>query len=365
MEGPFCPLITKSRIYIDLTEPDKYAENFERLLRWIFDKPLYVRPELGDAPAFLSDGDHISLGTTVIFKRCVDAITNRKDYASGTFDEYCDLFIANLERFRISKQGEFDEQVVRSIEEFLSSRNEAIRLFVTIARYSPDQQYIQRIHRLFEQLIPYMSKPENVMQWNDADFDNFRFIVHELFLYVLAILLSHDRLDQANHLLQQQYYVPGNAQFGLDVMVTFTVFCNHIRSLEHRNQRLSLQRTSMQADLLKERCAGSGIDFRYLMQADFIAFMRSEVIAVTDNLQWWPETLIYLGHFKNPFEIFARSVSKAYFDRAKILLGIQNPNDLEPLFEKYRQGKRRLPRIGWHMLEPQPLLGYAALGTRA
>ena len=73
-DKPFLPTYYKSRIYIDLSEADKYSENFERLLRWIFDKPLYVKPRLGSIPSFLSEGEHISLGTMATFKRCVEAL---------------------------------------------------------------------------------------------------------------------------------------------------------------------------------------------------------------------------------------------------------------------------------------------------
>jgi len=52
---PFLPTYYKSRIYIDLSESDNYGENFERLLRWIFDKPLYLKPSLGNKPAFLNE----------------------------------------------------------------------------------------------------------------------------------------------------------------------------------------------------------------------------------------------------------------------------------------------------------------------
>ena len=55
----YLPTYYKSRIYIDLSEADRYADNFERLLRWIFDKPLYVKPELGNKPSFLSEGELI------------------------------------------------------------------------------------------------------------------------------------------------------------------------------------------------------------------------------------------------------------------------------------------------------------------
>ncbi len=361
----YLPTYYKSRIYIDLSETDRYADNFERLLRWIFDKPLYVKPELGNKPSFLSEGEHVSLGTTAIFKRCVDAIKNHKAHATGSFDEYCTVFAENLERFRISKpDGEFDDAVIKSVEEFLPFRNEIIQLFIAIAQYAPEEQFIQRMHRFFESMIPYMNRPQSISQWNEWDFDNYKFIVHELFLYALAVLLKHDRIEQANHLLQQQYYLPGNSDYGRDVMVSFIVFREYMRSFEHRNQRLGLRRLSLRADMLKERCAGTGIDFRYLLQADFVAFMRAEVEAQDDYKRWWPETLIYLGHFNRPFEIFARSVSKSYFNKSKLLLSIEAPKDLEPLLKSYQDGLRKLPRWEFNGFSPASLLGYEHLATR-
>ncbi|RDU89578.1 SEFIR domain-containing protein [Aeromonas veronii] len=227
------PTYYKSRMYIDLSEADRYSDNFDRLLRWIFDKPLYIKPEIGNKPTFLSEGEHVSLGTTAIFKRCIDAIKNNKAHAIGAFDEYCSTFVENLERFRISniEKIEHDDAVVKSIEDFLPYRNEAIQIFIAIAQYVPDDAYIQRLHRFFEGIIPYMSRPENINQWNDNDFDNFKFIVHELFLYALAVLLKHERIEQANVLLQQQYYIAGRSDHGRDVMVSFIATREYMRSL--------------------------------------------------------------------------------------------------------------------------------------
>jgi len=147
---PYLPTYYKSRIYIDLSEPDKYGENFEKLLRWIFDKPLYVKSDLGKRPSFIDEGESISFGTTANFKRAVDAIRNNKAYALGALNEYLNTFAENLERFRIKKsEGEFDDAVIKSIEDFLPYRNEAIQLFVTISQYAANDENIQKMHRFF------------------------------------------------------------------------------------------------------------------------------------------------------------------------------------------------------------------------
>ncbi len=363
--NPYLPTYYKSRIYIDLSEPDKYSENFEKLLRWVFDKPLYIKPELGKKPSFLDEGESVSLGTTANFKRVVDAIRNNKAYVSGALDEYLNTFAENLERFRIKKsEGEFDDAVIKSIEDFLPHRNEAIQLFVAISQYAANDENIQKLHRFFESLVPYMHHPENARQWSEQDCDNFIFIVHELFLYAVAVLIKHERFDQAGFLMEQKYYMPGNSDYGRDVMVSFTVFRKYMRSLEHRNKRLGLERSSVRADLLKERCSGTGVEFRHLMQADFVLYLRAEIETEGGFSGWWPETLLYLGHFHSPFEIFARAVSRKYFDRVKCLLAIDSPADLEGLMNDYKERKRELPQWEFESFSPSALLGCDQLSKR-
>ncbi len=362
----FLPTYYKSRIYIDLSEADRYSENFDKLLRWIFDKPLDVKPELGKKPSFLNEGEHISLGTTATFKRCVEALKNNKQNAAGVYDEYCNMLVLNLERFRLSQTQEvFDEAVVRSIEEFIPFRNEAIQLFITIAQYSPTPEFIKRTHRLFESLIPYMHRPANINSWQECDFDNFKFIIHELFLYALAIFIKHDRLEQAQYLLEQQYYFDGNPNGDRDVMVSYIVFREYLKSLEARNNRLKLERQSLRSDLLKDRCNGTGIEFRDLMQADFVTFIRAEIESKNDYGRWWPETLLYLGHFNSAFEIFARSKSKGYFNSVKGLLAIDSLEDLKFLLISYQDGSRKRPSWGFQSINPAALLGFEQLETRA
>jgi hypothetical protein len=362
----FLPTYYKSRIYIDLSEPDNYADNFEKLLRWIYDKPLYTRPEVGKRPSFLEESEGISLGTTATHKRALSAIKENKPFLSGALDEYLTTFVSNLEKFRITdKDGEFDDQIIDSLEKFIPYRNEAISLFVALAQYALTEENISKLHRFFEALIPYMNKPENVNSWSEWDFDNFKFIAHELFLYLVAILIKHEKFSEVNLLLNQEYYVPGQSDYGKDVMVGYDAFRAHLRSLEHRNTRLKLNRLSLHADLLEQRSKHSGIEFRHLMQADFILFMRAEVQQSDFYSRWFPDTLVYIGRFHSALEVFARSSSKSYFEKSKCLLGIDKPSDLNELMEAYKIDRNRLPRWQFDSFSPSVLLGHEQLATKA
>ena len=60
-EGNACvPVYIKSRIYIDFTDEYLYEENYEKLLRLIYNKPSYRKPKLGKRPEWLDD-ESISL----------------------------------------------------------------------------------------------------------------------------------------------------------------------------------------------------------------------------------------------------------------------------------------------------------------
>ncbi|MGI5868170.1 MAG: SEFIR domain-containing protein [Kiritimatiellia bacterium] len=362
---PFLPAYYKSRVYIDLSDPDLYARNFEQLLRWIYDKPLHVKPELGSAPAFLSDDAPISLQATAQFRRALQAVRENKPYCDGALREYVEVVAENLERFRIEKDNEeFDEKVVRSIDEFLPYRNEAIELFLAIARYRPTVASWESLHYFIESLFPYFDRPDGVTSWQDWDFDNLKFIVHELFLYLVAVLLRAERFDGVAHLVRQHYYVDQNSKRGRDTMVPFSKLSVFLQSLDHRNTRLKLRRLSLHADLLEQRSKASGL-FQQIMQADLALFVRDclDVLRTGRRQGWLPVTLLYSGRQYGPFEIFARSQSSKYFENVKQIFDIESKDDFLPLAEAFKEQKLQIPRWEFQSFNPFSLMGVDKLAS--
>ena len=351
----------QSKFVAIVTEQDNYNEGFEQLLRWIYDKPLFVKPEIGKRPSFLDDSDSITLGTTACYKRAVTAIRENKSFMAGAIDEYLTMFANNLENFRITeKTGEFDDQVIDNIEKFLPFRNEAISLFTSIAQYAPTEENISKLHNFFESLIPYMYSPPNTSQWSDWDYDNFKFIIHELYLYLIAILIKNERFILANQFITQQYYVGNISSLGRDVMVGYDIFREYLKSFEYRNSRLELRRLSLRADLLEQRNAHTDIAFNHIMQADFILYLRSSVLHRGEYSRWYPETMLYLNRFNPTLEIFVRASSKTYFNKIKCLIGIDKASDLAPIMVA---GKQRLPHWESHFTDTETLIGYKKLAT--
>jgi len=364
---PYLPVYYRSRIYIDLSSDELHTTNFEQLLRWVYDKPLYVKPDLGQKPAFLSDSLTISLGSSAKFKRAVDAIRANKDYATGAMNEYFETVVHNLEKFRITeKTGEFDDQVVENIDLFIPYRNEVIELFLVIAQYRDNRESMSQLHRFFESLIPYMYPPEEVRSYSNNDYDNFKFVIHELFIYCIACLLKYERFEFVKYMFEQHFFVSRNADYGRDSMVSFTIFRHHLKSLELRNQRLELRRLSVRSDLLEQRSKSSGIPFRLLMQADFIIFLRDCFDSLRENgrQNWWPETLLYVERYSGAFEIFARCQSAGYLRSVGIVFGILEKKEFDPVLAGFNDKSLYTPKWEFDTIDPVALLGCEKLGIR-
>lgn len=362
---PFLPVYYRSRIYIDMSDPGTFADNFEQLLRWIYDQPFHKKPELGNKPAFLLEGeDALMLATAAAHRRAMNAVKNNRDDAIPAVTEYFARLSTEMEKLRLDPNAEpFDEAVVQNIETFLPYRNQAVELFLTLALHLNSLEARTTLHRFFEGLIPYLDRPEHVQQWRKWDFDNFRFVIHELFLCAVAGLIRYERFESAAYLMSSDYYVAGRSDYGSNAMIPFGIFRQFMESLRHRNQRLALRRLSVRADLLKERCKGTGLEFRHLMQADFVLFLR-ENLDRPDERRWWPETLLYASGHTGPFEVFARSQSLSYFDRVKVLLGIESKDALRPLFESFASERGRVPVWEFDSFNPVALIGFDEIATR-
>jgi hypothetical protein len=219
-------------------------------------------------------------------------------------------------------------------------------------------------------MLPLLGPPDGTQQYSDWDFDNFKFIVHELFLYIVAAALKGERFDVVQTLTAERYFIAAN-QRGPGRSVSFVDFRDYLKSLGERNNRLQLRRLSVRADLLKERCKGTGIDFRALCQADFFLFIRSCVDVLAEKkpkpwpAQWWPETLLYSRDYHGPFEVFARSESANYFNKVIGALGVRNKADLAAVLQGLNSMTLDTPRWEFERVHTGTLLGFEKLATNS
>ncbi|WP_441268301.1 SEFIR domain-containing protein [Bradyrhizobium sp. 215_C5_N1_1] len=364
---PYLPRFFTSRIYIQMTEA-LYATNFEQLLRWLYDKPLYTKPALGSMPEFLKEDRPLS-PTRSKAKRAIEASSVGSNAATGlgpsvSFDAYLDSFAGIFAEFYVDpKSSDFSQAVLDNIERFLPHRNEFIEV-MTAATASRTPELARSLQRFFERAIPFMFRPETVMSWSGWEWDNFKFIVHELFLYSVATLLKFERYDVLGELIDLHFFARLE-DHPTTQMHPYTVIWQPMEALRPKQQEL--RRSSLRADLLEQRSHVSGVPFSILMAADFLLFLRAVSFGNSYD-HWYPETLMYTTfRFRPPFEIFARSESKAYFAKLAPVLGVASKEQLAELAKSFSvngETGRWLPRWNYHTLGIAQLANVEKLGTR-
>jgi hypothetical protein len=362
---PYLPVYYKSLIYIDLSEDYSYAAEFEKLLRWAWGKPLDVRPPLGKPPSFVA-GETTSrkISTSVPFRRAVDAIRNSRATAVPATREYLDTVVSGLDYFRIegtrASIDTFDDDIIKSIDDFLPYRHELVELFIAIASYRFEEEMVEVLHRFFEHLIPLRERPEDKSSYYEIDSDNLKFITQETFLCCIAALIKYERFKQASFLIDNEYYCDSKSG---KFMHAYAVFDDNLTSFDLRNKRLGLNRLSLRTDVLNQRAESGGLNFRYIMTADCILYLRS--LTADDSEIWYPETLSQLSfRSRGPLEMFARCKSKKYFDHAKLLLGVSDKAALIELIKAVESNAGfRIPRWDYRRLNLRALLQLETMAT--
>lgn len=363
-DEPPLPAYYASRIYIDLSEPDRYGERFDQLLRWVFGKPLNVRPPLGKPPAFLTEPDDaLSLGTSVLARRASEALRHGRTNARGALDEYLATFAERLGRLRLTDgDPPTDEAVEQAIQSTGSARLELLEVLGTFVRYGDAQSLGPVLHRFLESLLAHLEAPVDAVLWSPERADHLKFFAYEAFLTTLALLLRERRLDAGLHLFAESYVVLAPRR-GHAVARPYTVFCSRIDSLVRLSQRPGKRCASLQARLLKERADGSAVAFEQVMQADFVCFLRARLNSAHVG-SWYPQALLYAqGIMYGPFELFARSASRSHFEKLLSLLGVDDAAEGKQRLDAIVADRPNLPQWDYEPLEVATLLGSDRLGS--
>lgn len=338
---PYLPTFMKGRIYIDLSSEEKLAENYEQLLRALFDKPIHIEPPVGKPPSFLTEEAHVSTRTSSKLQMLKDAVRKDRPTVKGLIVDYLRSFeeaVAADFRFKTEDyEGAFGEKVKSNIHRFLPYRDEFVDFILFVSLYIDDPEIYKKIFQLFENLLPYQEPPRGTSGFDNLG-DNFRFILREMFLYLIAALIRNDKFEIADTFIRQEYFnglARGDDNYH-ESHVAFTTFNTDSRFIEI--DRFG-QTTGGTGKLLHERASHSELNFERLMEADFILFLRSILDSKSMYDWFWHPRTIIRAQYHGVFPLFAKAESRDGFNNLKVLLGVSSKQELEERFNRAIEGE--------------------------
>lgn len=341
------PHFLKSRIHIDMSSDDCYEMGYEQLLRDIFDKPLIKKPALGTMPAFLETDEPILLSTAKE-QRFLKVKNEESSSFKDWVERYLEKLIASLGQFKISFRGGNAKDLVDLIEKSIDSMqvvtNDFINFLETVS--ANEECKGEQFVNFFENLLQYYEDNNIALPTSDSVSylvnDNYRFFNYELFLSFASIMLKHQRFDIIRDVVSADFCILSN-RMGREVMpLNYVEFQKYNYTLDRFKKNLTNSNLiSEAATLLKSKMEGKL--FEEMVEADILLYYLSLVYVKTEEVYdtWYPELSIY----NSSFTILPKLVSCRYFEKAKVLFGV---DDKESFVTLAKGLKDNLQRDGYH-----------------
>ena len=333
----YLPTFINSRIYIDLSDDKFFEEEYERLMRNLFDKPANPRPPRGNPPPYILLEESIYLRTIHKVKAVQNALINEKQNSQAFIDDYYTTFIEALKDFSISKEelenSEFiDELVFVKIEALKTLRNDFVEFFEILLTYSTNldsDKFITFLEKIIEFYKKTDSEKNNISNGQYMT-DHYKFFLYELFLYLVTIMIEKEKFKELGEILSVTFLV-FNYRYNKTDSFSFVEFRPYIESLDiMRNKRLNLRRLSITADLIKQRADLPRYEFDKLKETDILLYyrslMRNDIVNSFIKSSWFPSTSVFDTY---NLRIIDKLISKRYFEKIKLMFNVNSKMELE------------------------------------
>lgn len=344
--NPFIPTFLKSIIYIDLSEEDKFEENYEKLLRNIYQRPAISKPKIGKAPSYLFEDAPITHKTSSMVRSFDYQILKSPKKIDSIILEFLDQFFQDLKGYSLNLTGLRDKMIIgklihENIISYTPLRNDYINFLDKLFKYELDFD-IDIFIKFFEKLPCLKVPQDNRSSWSSNEFDNFRFFIHELFLYTIAVALKIENYKFVGEILYSGYFFK-DANYSKCEVKRFDELFNYVDIFnEYYKQTYSQNFTSPMADLIAKRLPNNLI-LDDIVNADLLIYY----IASLESLNWLPITSIYRSLNNSNFELFQRLVSLRHFEKIKVLFNVNTIHELQDKLKAFQASDKNPSGIGF------------------
>jgi hypothetical protein len=365
-EGEPClPVYLRPRIYLDFSSPEAVARNYEKLLRAIYDKPMHVKPALGIPPSYLLEDTAAPSPTTGKLRALKEALQADRSTCPGLFSDLLDAARLSMEAYEFAQQEGTpdDEAVVGLLSRMQPLRDDLVAALYAVFKFKDEEHLADLVAEFLESLLPFRDPLRGRDRASSISADHYGLFIHELFLYLIAILVKWKRFRLASGFLEREYLQQSGSADGR--LQSFQCFYFHSQALAARDVRLKRNRISPHADLLLDRATLEEAPFPALAQADIILMLKSFLAG--RDWPWYPVTGVFLQRGRQGgFELFVRARSARHWQGLQTLFNVSSAQEFSAGVKRGIQDKEphSWPVFGYHWGNLLELLKLDELGTR-
>lgn len=342
---PYLPIYLKSRIWINFSSPEAVNENWERLIRLLYGKPLHVKPKLGKEPTYITTDIAIPTSETLTkFNSLKQAIFQDKKGIDMYRRDFLDACLQYADELRVRERPTVDSigaKILEDVNKLKVVRDYLVNWVLLESESLPKEVFAEVLVEVLERLRELKSRPAELNSWNDSWSEAHSVFVYETFLYIVAALLKTQSYKVLHEIYTTHYLKPMTNRYGQESFESFDAFYGYSETLQSVLAPDGRRLYSPAAELLKRNADREDLPFSDIMQAELLTLMMSFIIPGT---RWYPQTLHY-SQYGSGFPFFIRSEQHRFFLKLSIITGI---DDADELRKKVKEGHERLGVNYWY-----------------
>ena len=330
----YCPAYLKARIYFNLsTEEDQYEVEYEKLLRNIYDKPLFKKPALGAKPEWL-ERDNVDLSAIRdIIKQIRGHIKSDKSKADFLLRKANASFIEAAKQYKLPNDKTKDEGLLLVINQLKVYRDLVVD-FCEALIYS-SMPVAETMANLLEQLYNELHDANGMSSYSESDFELYNYMCWEFLICIIATLLFYERYEDVFKMATHTYFVK-ESYFGTAVKSeSYFKFYTYMNTIENvcKPKCEEPNLFTLTGKILVERERKPILTKQSISNADIILYQLGTVLNINRDTYgyWYP--LSYIYHSGSQV-IWQKLKSKQYCLRIAPILGCKSIDELKELLKK-------------------------------
>lgn len=325
------PNIVESRYYIDLSSDDKFGENYELLLRTLFNKPKNPKTEVGKMPEWINNTTNRFTKTKTIIKRFDSQVEEHPEKFNYFIEDFFNEYLEYLRTFNVDIIGKDNvsasKELYESIGDYTALKNDLVAFLekmFKVARYNKIDS---------ELIIEFLSNIRSLLNGSEQfGLANFDFMLREIFLYFVAYALKYKNYEFMADLFYSPYYfedyayTSNDTKYFVDLDVRGRIHTDDILGISFKADNGNSFITPL-GELLVRRVPPR-LKRELLVDADllccYVSYMNKDKFG---RKEWFPFTHLYKQ--KESIDYFTKLNSKKYFNKIKEVFDVDSAEEFK------------------------------------
>ena len=335
--NPYKPIYIKSRIHFDLSHEDTYEDEYESLLRFLYEEPYYPKPKIGNKPEWLKQ-DAINISE---IKRFVDVLrsSSNETRKNVAISEFTQSFISKTKEFKVKTNPGIDLEkfcceTETIINEMKPLRDTYLDFFkeLILSEKNIIDFFCPFMENLYNKLLLLTIKGNSYDSNDEAMLEIYQILIWNIFISSIAYLFYYERFSEIHEILCSTYFLlDGVTTLDTQKPETFLKFRYHGRifdSYYERKDRLF----SKTADIVSHQLKEPILTTESFAQTDILLSQLSFAFK-TSKLEDWGWFALSYVYSKKADDMWIKLSSKKYCQKILPLFGVKTIDEFKQLIK--------------------------------